>query len=382
MTLHKINIWVVITGVLISHLISAQDIQEVLKNDICFCLDTQLKNEKLYKETSILEQCLSKKINSYTQEHKRILTEEKFVAKNDQSYASTYKINVSNFNAFIAGHQEYFVNECQPYYWYVSAVRAEKLINIRNSYNEKELQLLTKKIQKKKHTKEQLFRRARLYMSQGEYEKAKADFYAYQEEDPNDDNITYHIAWTCELNGEYGVAKSWYKEMIKKNNHFEAILGLELINRKVQERAKIDSVLFFAQYNRLNNIKEVPQKKMTISNKRIERPPSPIGCKHIEDNQELKKCFSSYFKRFVDKHFNLDIMEYTNLKSGIHRIFTKFKVSKEGMITNIFVLNDDPFIVNEITRVLNSVPRLEPGTVNGEPVGVFYSFPIMFSTVE
>lgn len=361
----------------------SQDIQEILSNDICSCVDNQIKNFYKKNGSYVLENCLSRKIENYTPDLKSILIEEKFVEKNGNTYGASYNVNLNNLNAFIAGHQSYFVNECNSYYWYASALRAQRLIDTRYTFRKDNLKALSRKIKKGKNKKAYLYERALIYMSHGEYEKAKADFYNCQEEEPDDDDmVTYHLAWTCELNGEYGVAKSWYKEMIKKNNHFEAILGLEITNRKIRERAKIDSVLFFAQYNRLNNIKEVAQKKITKSNERIERPPSPISCKHIEDNQELKKCFSSYFKRFVDKHFNLNIIEYTNLKSGIHRIFTKFKVSKEGMITNIFVLNDDPFIVNEITRILTSIPRLEPGTVNGEPVGVFYSFPLMFSTVE
>ncbi|AXT56576.1 hypothetical protein D1815_12680 [Aquimarina sp. AD1] len=90
----------------------------------------------------------------------------------------------------------------------------------------------------------------------------------------------------------------------------------------------------------------------------------------------MKTCFSNYFKEFVDSHFDYNVIEYANLESGLHRILSKFKVSKKGRVIDVFVLHDNPFVVNEITRILYAIPTLEPGELDGEAVDVLYSFPI------
>lgn len=372
----RIRKYIVCILVLISNILSAQDIQDVLKNDICYCLDEQFKNGRLHKGNSILEQCLSKKMKSYKTEHKEILLQEKFAVRNDESYTSDYKINPKNLNAFIAGHQEYFVNECQPYYWYVSAQRAKKLINVRYNVDEKYFKTISKKIRKGKHKKEHLFQRALIYMSRGEFENAKADFYTYQEDDPNDDKITYHLAWACELNGEYGVAKAWYKQMIKKNNHFDAILGHSIVNRKIRDNARLDSVITDITYNNMNQSIGALQSNGILKDKKLQQYPGPKSCQDFKDNEKIKTCFSNYFKSFVDNNFDHNVVEYANLKPGLHRILSRFKVSKTGKIIDVFVLHDNPFIVNEITRILYAIPALESGKKDNEPVNVLYSFPI------
>ncbi|MFD2565701.1 tetratricopeptide repeat protein [Aquimarina rubra] len=369
--------------VLMSQLISGQDIQEVLKNDICDCLDQLFKSGKANKENNtVLEQCLSKKINSYTTEFRQILIQEKFAQKNDKTFASLYKINPENLNAFIAGHQDYFVTQCQPYYWYVSAKRAKKLINIRYTVDEKYLKSISKKIKKEKHKKEHLYQRALIYMSRGEFEKAKADFYTYQEDDPNDDKITYHLGWACELNGEYGIAKAWYEQMIKKNNHFDAILGHSIVNRKIQDKARMDSLIDYMAYQRINQSANTIKNSELFTDRKLTEYPKPKNCKKLENNEEVKICFNNYFKNFVNTNFDVNVVEYGNLPSGVHRILTKYKVSKTGRIIDVFVLHDDPYIVNEITRVLYAIPTLEPGKVDGEPVEVRYSFPLTFLISE
>ncbi|MGY3793445.1 tetratricopeptide repeat protein [Aquimarina sp. 433] len=314
-------------------------------------------------------------MKSYKTEHKEILLQEKFAVRNDESYTSDYKINPKNLNAFIAGHQEYFVNECQPYYWYVSAQRAKKLINVRYNVDEKYFKTISKKIRKGKHKKEHLFQRALIYMSRGEFENAKADFYTYQEDDPNDDKITYHLAWACELNGEYGVAKAWYKQMIKKNNHFDAILGHSIVNRKIRDNARLDSVITDITYHNMNQSNEIIKQEDITTDRELDRYPAPTDCQHLKDNEELKKCFSSYFKSFVNSNFDRNVIEYANLKPGWHLILSKFKVSHKGEITDVFVLHDDPFIVNEITRILYAIPTLQTGELQGKSVDVLYGFP-------
>ncbi|WP_159092343.1 tetratricopeptide repeat protein [Aquimarina sp. Aq107] len=377
------RIYTLLLMVLISQLVSGQDIQEVLKNDICDCLGQLFKSGKANKENnSVLEECLSKKINSYTTEFREILIKERFAQKNDKTFASQYKINPENLNAFIAGHQDYFVTECQPYYWYVSAKRAKKLINIRYTVDEKYLNSISKKIRKGKHEKEHLYQRALIYMSQGKFEKAKADFYTYQEDNPEDDKITYHLAWACELNGEYGIAKAWYEQMIKKNNHFDAILGHSIVNRRIRDNARMDSLATYLAYLRMNKSTNKIKNGEILADKKSIEYPKPKSCKNLTNNEEVKKCFSTYFKNFVDTNFDYNVMEYANLPLGVHRILSRFKVSKTGRIIDVFVQHDNPYIVNEITRILYSIPILEPGKADGEPVDVKYSFPLTLQSSE
>ena len=53
---------------------------------------------------------------------------------------------------------------------------------------------------------------------------------------------------------------------------------------------------------------------------------------------------------------------------------------KDGKLSHIEVVNKiDPILVKEAIRVLEMSPSWNPGKMNGNPVRVWFTFPITFS---
>lgn len=83
------------------------------------------------------------------------------------------------------------------------------------------------------------------------------------------------------------------------------------------------------------------------------------------------------FSKWVYNH-----LEYPQKarENGIRgRVIISFTVEKDGTVTNVNVLKGaDPDLDNEAVRVVSSSPKWKPGAVNGEPVAVKYTFPVVF----
>lgn len=101
------------------------------------------------------------------------------------------------------------------------------------------------------------------------------------------------------------------------------------------------------------------------------------GCRG-KDSNKLRKCLSKKITEIIAKNFNTSIGEKTNLSEGIHRIFVKFIISKRGLVENIQVQAPHPLLEEEAIRVMNLIPKIKPGELDGKPVSVFYNLPITF----
>lgn len=64
------------------------------------------------------------------------------------------------------------------------------------------------------------------------------------------------------------------------------------------------------------------------------------------------------------------------------RVVVKFEICKDGSIgENIEILHGQYPEFNEAAiEAIKALPKFEPGKTNGEPVSVWYSLPVTFST--
>ncbi len=108
----------------------------------------------------------------------------------------------------------------------------------------------------------------------------------------------------------------------------------------------------------------------------IEKIPVFPGCEGLS-KEEAKKCFSTKIAQFVGTEFNTKIGKDLKL-SGRQKIFVKFKIDKRGYITDIHARGPLPELETEAFRVINKLPKMEPGTQEGINVAVNYSLPIIF----
>lgn len=113
----------------------------------------------------------------------------------------------------------------------------------------------------------------------------------------------------------------------------------------------------------------------------IENVPIFPGCEGMSNNDQRKKCMSEKVQEFVNRKFNTDLGSQLGL-SGVNRIIVQFKIDKNGNIADVRSRAPHPRLEQEAARVINSLPKMQPGKQRGKPVGVMYSLPIVFQVQD
>lgn len=108
----------------------------------------------------------------------------------------------------------------------------------------------------------------------------------------------------------------------------------------------------------------------------IENVPVFPGCEGTQE--ELRKCLQEKITMHVSSNFNSKLANGLGLESGLKRIFVMFKIDKEGNITDAKSRAPHKLLEQEALRVINLLPKMDPGKYLGENVGVKYSLPIAF----
>ncbi len=109
----------------------------------------------------------------------------------------------------------------------------------------------------------------------------------------------------------------------------------------------------------------------------IEDVPIFPGCESKRNNQERKDCMSEKINDFVNRRFDTGLGSDLGL-SGINRIYVQFRIEKDGSVTVLGARAPHPRLKQEAERVVNMLPKMQPGKQRGKAVGVLYSLPITF----
>lgn len=108
----------------------------------------------------------------------------------------------------------------------------------------------------------------------------------------------------------------------------------------------------------------------------VEDVPVFPGCEGTEE--ELRFCLQENVTKHVNRNFNTGLANSLGLTAGLKRIFVMFKIDKEGNITEVQARAPHKSLQEEAIRVVQSLPKMEPGKFKGNAVGVKYSLPIAF----
>ena len=108
----------------------------------------------------------------------------------------------------------------------------------------------------------------------------------------------------------------------------------------------------------------------------IEDVPIYQGCEGTKE--ELRLCLQESITEHVSENFNAEIANNLGLSAGTKRIFVMFSIDKNGEITDVQARAPHKQIEEEAIRVIESIPKMIPGKIKGEPVVVKYSLPIAF----
>lgn len=108
----------------------------------------------------------------------------------------------------------------------------------------------------------------------------------------------------------------------------------------------------------------------------IEDVPVYPGCKG--NKAKLRECLQTNITKHVNKKFNSELASDLGLSPGVKRIFVMFKIDKNGNITDVMARAPHKRLQEEAIRVINLLPKMEPGKQRGNPVTVKYALPIAF----
>lgn len=113
----------------------------------------------------------------------------------------------------------------------------------------------------------------------------------------------------------------------------------------------------------------------------IDQVPVFPGCENLGSNDAQKECMSSKISEYVTRNFNTDLGKELGL-TGVNRVIVQFKIDKNGNIKDVRSRAPHPALEDEASRVINSLPLMQPGQQGGQDVGVMYSLPIAFQVGE
>lgn len=109
-----------------------------------------------------------------------------------------------------------------------------------------------------------------------------------------------------------------------------------------------------------------------------EEAPAP---KEVENKiftvAEQQPSFKGNIMQWLSSHLQYPA---SALEGGIQgRVIVKFVVGRDGSVSQASVVRSiDPALDREALRVVNSMPRWNPGMNNGQPVSVWYTLPVVF----
>ena len=112
----------------------------------------------------------------------------------------------------------------------------------------------------------------------------------------------------------------------------------------------------------------------------IENVPVFPGCER-GNNAKKRKCMSEKIAKFVQRKFNTELAGDLGL-SGRQRISVIFKIDKSGIVTGVRARAPHPRLEKEAQRVINLLPKMQPGKQRGKAVIVPYSLPIIFQVQD
>ena len=112
----------------------------------------------------------------------------------------------------------------------------------------------------------------------------------------------------------------------------------------------------------------------------IENVPVFPGCER-GNNEKKRKCMSEKIAKFVQRKFNTDLAGDLGL-NGRQRISVIFKIDKVGNVTGVRARAPHPRLEKEAQRVINLLPKMQPGKQRGKAVIVPYSLPIIFQVQD
>ena len=138
------------------------------------------------------------------------------------------------------------------------------------------------------------------------------------------------------------------------------------------------SILLTNSVNSANGLNLENKQENIVKFSEVESAPFYIDwCTSNLAEDKIRECTDSGIKLFAKMNFNTELANELKL-SGYQRITSAFIIDKNGDVVDIRVRAPHPQLKDEAIRVINLLPKMEPGKVNGKAVSVSYLLPIIF----
>ena len=130
--------------------------------------------------------------------------------------------------------------------------------------------------------------------------------------------------------------------------------------------------------DKLNKTKRSEEKKI-VNKTPFDRGPSYEGCQN-ENNVIVKECTSRKLAQFIIENFKINFIETSKYKIIDMNLF--FKINKSGKIIDVKIksnIDESQLynnVKNEISRILSSLPNLNPATYRGQRTIAYYNLPV------
>lgn len=107
----------------------------------------------------------------------------------------------------------------------------------------------------------------------------------------------------------------------------------------------------------------------------IEDSPVFPGCENVAKDKK-KDCFQEKMQQHISKNFRYpEVAQEMGIQGRVNVVFT---IDKDGSITNIRTRGPDKNLEAEAKRIIEKLPKMNPGKQRGKPVRVPFSIPITF----
>ena len=168
-------------------------------------------------------------------------------------------------------------------------------------------------------------------------------------------------------------------EVLTDNIYEDEVIPEEIEMEKVEEETIID----ITEYQEEVIIEEIEiveiEEDVEVPFAVVENAPVFPGCE--SGNNSKKRCFSERIAKFVQRKFNTELGADLGL-SGRQRVNVIFKIDKTGNVIDVRARAPHPRLEKEAIRVVNLLPKMQPGKQRGKAVIVPYSLPIIFQVQD
>ncbi len=107
----------------------------------------------------------------------------------------------------------------------------------------------------------------------------------------------------------------------------------------------------------------------------VDKSPVFPGC---EDAKNQKYCLQKSIQNHIIKNFDPSIAKVLGLEAGNKKVYVIFTIDKNGNITDSKARGPHEMLEKEAIKVINTLPKMQPGEQEGKKVGVKYTVPISF----